>query len=63
MTGPTRRTVTSRTATSRTATSRTSTSRTAIHEGDRQLRRAATRFGEEFRLMRLRTGVSQAAVA
>ena len=44
-------------------TSRTSTSRTAIHEGDRRLRRAATRFGEEFRLIRLRTGVSQAAVA
>jgi len=44
-------------------TSRTSTSRTAIHEGDRHLRRAATRFGEEFRLIRLRTGVSQAAVA
>ena len=39
------------------------TSRTAIHEGDRQLRRAGTRFGEEFRLIRLRAGVSQAAVA
>jgi transcriptional regulator with XRE-family HTH domain len=39
------------------------TIRTAIHEGDRQLRRTATRFGEESRLIRLRTGVSQAAVA
>jgi transcriptional regulator with XRE-family HTH domain len=38
-------------------------SRTAIHSGDRQLRRACTRFGEEFRLIRLRAGVSQAAVA
>lgn len=38
------------------------TIRTAIHEGDRQLRRTATRFGEESRLIRLRTGVSQAAV-
>ena len=44
-------------------TNRSGTSRTAIHEGDRQLRRAGTRFGEEFRLIRLRTGVSQAAVA
>jgi transcriptional regulator with XRE-family HTH domain len=39
------------------------TSRTAIHDGDRQLRRTASRFGEEFRLIRLRAGVSQAAVA
>lgn len=39
------------------------TIRTAINEGDRQLRRTATRFGEEFRLIRLRTGVSQAAIA
>jgi transcriptional regulator with XRE-family HTH domain len=39
------------------------TSRTAINDGDRQLRRTATRFGEEFRLIRLRTGVSQSAVA
>lgn len=39
------------------------TSRTAINDGDRQLRRTAVRFGEEFRLIRLRTGVSQAAVA
>ena len=45
------------------ATARTATSRTAIHDGDRQLRRTAIRFGEEFRLIRLRTGVSQAAVA
>jgi transcriptional regulator with XRE-family HTH domain len=39
------------------------TSRTAINDGDRQLRKTASRFGEEFRLIRLRTGVSQAAVA
>jgi transcriptional regulator with XRE-family HTH domain len=39
------------------------TIRIAIYEGDRQLRRTATRFGEESRLIRLRTGVSQAAVA
>ena len=39
------------------------TIRTAINEGDRQLRRTAARFGEEFRLIRLRTGVSRAAVA
>ena len=45
------------------ATNRSGTSRTAINEGDRQLRRAATRFGEEFRLVRFRAGVSQAAVA
>jgi transcriptional regulator with XRE-family HTH domain len=45
------------------ATNRAGTSRTAINEGDRQLRRAAIRFGEEFRLIRFRTGVSQAAVA
>ena len=45
------------------ATARTPTSRTAIHDGDRQLRRTAVRFGEEFRLIRLRIGVSQAAVA
>jgi transcriptional regulator with XRE-family HTH domain len=45
------------------STSHLATSRTAIHEGDRQLRRAGTRFGEEFRLIRLRAGVSQAAVA
>jgi transcriptional regulator with XRE-family HTH domain len=45
------------------ATNRAGTSRTAINEGDRQLRRAAIRFGEEFRLIRFRTGVSQATVA
>ena len=38
-------------------------SRRAIHEGDRQLRRTCIRFGEEFREIRLRAGVSQAAVA
>jgi transcriptional regulator with XRE-family HTH domain len=52
-----------RPTTGRPAVSRTTTSRTAINEGDRQLRRTAARFGEEFRLIRLRTGVSQAAVA
>ena len=39
------------------------TSRRAIHEGDRQLRRTCIRAGEEFREIRLRAGVSQAAVA
>lgn len=39
------------------------TIRKAIHEGDRQLRRTAVRFGEEFRLARLRHGVTQASVA
>jgi transcriptional regulator with XRE-family HTH domain len=39
------------------------TLRAAINEGDRQLRRTAARFGEESRLLRLRAGVSQAAVA
>jgi transcriptional regulator with XRE-family HTH domain len=38
-------------------------SRTAVHEGDRQLRRTCARFGEEFREIRLRAGVSQSAVA
>jgi transcriptional regulator with XRE-family HTH domain len=38
-------------------------SRAATHEGDRQLRRSCVRFGEEFRDIRLRAGVSQAAVA
>ena len=38
-------------------------SRTAVHEGDRQLRRTCTRCGEDFREIRLRAGVSQAAVA
>lgn len=40
-----------------------SISRKAIHEGDRQLRRTSARFAEEFRGIRLRAGVSQAAVA
>lgn len=39
------------------------TIRLATNEGDRQLRRSAQRFGEEFRLLRLRAGVTQAAVA
>jgi len=38
-------------------------SRAAIHDGDRQLRRTCVRFGDEFREIRLRVGVSQAAVA
>ena len=38
-------------------------SRKAIHEGDRQLRRTSAKFGEEFREIRIRAGVSQAAVA
>jgi len=38
-------------------------SRAATHEGDRQLRRTCVRFGDEFREIRLRAGVSQAAVA
>lgn len=38
-------------------------SRAAINEGDRQLRRTCTRFGDEFREVRLRAGLSQAAVA
>lgn len=38
-------------------------SRIAIKDGDRQLRRTCARFGEEFRELRLRLGVSQAAVA
>jgi transcriptional regulator with XRE-family HTH domain len=38
-------------------------SRTSIYEGDRQLRRTSARFAEEFRGIRLRAGVSQAAVA
>jgi len=43
--------------------SHASISRAAIHAGDRQLRRTCVRFGEEFRDIRLRAGVSQAAVA
>ena len=42
---------------------RTTVIRRAIYEGDRQLRRAAARFGEEFREARRDTGLSQAAVA
>ena len=38
-------------------------SRAAINEGDRQLRRTCTRFGDEFQEVRLRAGLSQAAVA
>lgn len=37
--------------------------RDAIHSGDRELRRTARRFGEDFREVRLRIGVSQSAVA
>ena len=38
-------------------------SRLAINDGDRQLRRTCVRFGEEIREIRLRAGVSQAALA
>ncbi|MBF8290481.1 MAG: cro/C1-type protein [Chloroflexi bacterium] len=38
-------------------------SRQATNEGDRALRRTARRFGEDFRALRLRLGVTQAAVA
>ena len=38
-------------------------SRRAVHDGDRQLRRTCTRFGEEIRTVRIRAGVSQAALA
>ena len=38
-------------------------SRIAVNRGDRQLRRASVRFGEELRELRLRAVVSQAAVA
>lgn len=44
-------------------TARIGLSRIAINDGDRQLRRTCTRFGEEIREIRLRAGVSQAAVA
>lgn len=40
-----------------------STIRRALYEGDRQLTQTARRFGDEFRLHRLRAGASQAAVA
>jgi transcriptional regulator with XRE-family HTH domain len=39
------------------------TVRQAIFDGDRQVRRTAFRFGEDYRELRLRSGVSQAAVA
>ena len=42
---------------------RSGLSRLAIHDGDRQLRRTCARFGEEIREIRLRAGVSQAALA
>ncbi len=38
------------------------TNRVAIREGDRQARRQASRLGEEIRALRLRAGVTQAAV-
>jgi transcriptional regulator with XRE-family HTH domain len=38
-------------------------SRLAVNDGDRQLRRTCARFGEEIREIRLRTGISQAALA
>jgi transcriptional regulator with XRE-family HTH domain len=41
----------------------TAVSRLAINDGDRQLRRTCIRFGEEIRAIRLRAGVSQAALA
>jgi transcriptional regulator with XRE-family HTH domain len=37
--------------------------RSALYEGDRQLRRTCFGFGEELRSIRMRAGVSQAAVA
>ena len=37
--------------------------RNAIRDGDRDLRQTSNQFGEEFRELRLRAGVSQAAVA
>ncbi len=37
-------------------------SRLAINDGDRQLRRTCVRFGDEIREIRLRAGVSQAAL-
>lgn len=37
--------------------------RRALYDGDRELRRTCRRFGEEFRLLRLRAGATQAAVA
>jgi len=37
--------------------------RETIHDGDRQLRRNAARVGDDFRELRLRIGVTQAAIA
>lgn len=45
------------------APGRIGVSRTAINDGDRQLRRTCVRFGEEIREIRLRAGISQAALA
>jgi transcriptional regulator with XRE-family HTH domain len=39
------------------------TNRTAVATGDRELRRASSRFGDDFREIRRRAGVSQADVA
>ena len=44
------------------AATRPGISRSAIQEGDRQLRRTCTRFGDDVRALRLRAGVSQAAL-
>ena len=53
----------SRNETSRIPASRIGISRIGINDGDRQLRRTCTRFGDEIREIRLRAGVSQAALA
>ena len=45
------------------ASVRCGTNRLAVNEGDRQLRRTCSRFGEEFREIRLGAGVSQALLA
>lgn len=45
------------------ASGRIGVNRTAINDGDRQLRRTCIRFGEEFREIRLRAGLGQAAMA
>lgn len=42
---------------------RSGQSRAAVSEGDRALRRSAARSAEDFRQLRIRAGVSQAAVA
>jgi transcriptional regulator with XRE-family HTH domain len=42
---------------------RTGVDRIAINDGDRQLRRTCMRFGEELRALRIRAGISQAALA